>query len=359
MPQKHFTALLLAFFCAGCGIQSSGDGAGTPTMAITSSRIPPTITPRPSETPLPLRATPTAAPVEGISSTPINVRAEPSTASNILGIIPANTKLQIIGKDPGGNWYQIIFSPGAEQKGWVAAQYITTANQSQITIIGDGEGNVGVIQQQINIRSGPGTGFNSLGTLNPQDVVNLTGRDASGAWLQIEFAEGPDGKGWINAAFTQAQGVESLPIVTEAGVIVGTGTPTNIPLTPTSTIVPAWEDNDSATHPIVSVNFAPAGRRTFIYSGDISAPQGDPEDWVAFTTYSASIFASLECGGSISLKVEMTRNSTPAGPSLACGDQMKIVPVTAGENYLVHLQAFPSSDVLQYTNYMLTITASQ
>ena len=364
VPHKHFAVLLLSLLCMGCGTQASGDGTTTPTMTITLSTIPLTTIPIPSETPLPLRATPTVDPVEGVSSTPINVRAEPSTASDVLGIIPANTMVQIIGKDPGGNWYQIIFPQGTEEKGWVAAQYVTTADQSQVQTIGDGEGNPGegnvaIVQQQLNVRSGPGTDFSSLGTLNPNDVVNLTGKDANGAWLQIEFAAGPESKGWINAAFAQAQGVENLPIVTEAGAIIGTGTPTNVPLSPTPTVLPAREDNDSAANPIVSVNFEPTGTRTFIHSGDVSAPQGDSQDWIAFTTYSTSIIASLECRGSSLLKVELTRNSISADINLACGDQMKVVPVTAGEIYLIHLQAVPSSDVLQYTNYTLTITASQ
>ena len=238
-----------------------------------------------------------------MTSTQVNVRAEPSTASNVLGMIPANTKVEITGKDPGENWWQINYPQGVDGKGWVTAQYITTASKPEVPIIGGDEadpnnGNVAVVQQQLNVRSGPGTGFNSLGTLNPQDVVSLTGKDPNGAWLQIDFPQsGPEGKGWVNAAFVQAQGVENLPIITEAGLIVGTGTPTGIPSTPTPTVVPAWEDNDSPGSPIVSVIFEPTGTQTLIYNGDLSSPQGDSEDWIAFKPYSQFVFMSLECQG--------------------------------------------------------------
>lgn len=314
----------------------------------------------PTETPLPAQPTATQTPVEGMTSTQINVRGDPSTASNVLGIIPANTRVEITGKDPGENWWQINYPQGVAGKGWVTAQYITTTSRPEVPVIGGDEtnpnnGNVAIVEQQINVRSGPGTSFNSLGTLNPQDVVNLTGKDSNGAWLQIDFPAGPDGKGWVNAAFIQAQGVENLPIVTEAGLIVGTGTPTGIPPSPTPTLIPAWDDHDSANSPIASVILESTGTQMFIYNGDLSSPQGDSDDWIAFKPYGSFVFAGLACKGSGSLKVEITENNLPPNLELACGDQMKQVAVKPDSNYLIHLQAQPSAGNLQYTNYILTI----
>lgn len=314
--------------------------------------------------PLPAAAEPTIAPVEGTTSTQVNVRAEPSTASSMLGMIPANTKVEITGKDPGESWWQINYPQGIDGKGWVTAQYINTTSKPDVPVIGAKEidtnnGNVAVVQQQLNVRSGPGTNFNSLGTLNPQDVVSLVGKDPNGAWLQIEFAAGPEGKGWVNAAFVQAQAVDlsGLPIVTEAGQIVGTGTPTGISPTPTATLIPAWEDNDSANQPIVTVIFEPTGTQTFIYSGEISSPEGDSQDWIRFKPYSAVVFASLECRGSKSIKVEMTEDNLPVNLNVACGDQRKKIMVKAGTSYLMRLQSVSSDGGLQYTHYTLTIKA--
>lgn len=305
---------------------------------------------------------PRATPVEGMTSTQINVRAEPSTSSKVLGIMPANTKVEITGKDPGENWWQINYAQGVDGKGWVTAQYITTTSKPDVPSIGGDEkdpndGNVAIIQQQINVRSGPGTDFNSIGTLNPQDVVGLIGKDANGVWLQINFpaGNGPEGKGWVNAAFVRAQGVENLPIITETGLIVGTGTPTGIPFTPTPTIIPAWEDHDSSGNPVVSVVFEATGTQTLIYNGELSSPQGDSEDWIAFEPYSSPVFASLVCAGNNSLGVEMTEDNLPMSLDIACGDQMKQILVKAGSAYLIHLEALPSAGNLQYTNYILTI----
>lgn len=300
------------------------------------------------------------AAVDGITSTQVNVRAEPSTASNVLGIIPADMRVEITGKDPGGNWWQINYPQAIEGKGWVTAKYITVPTSAEVTIIGGPEtdpssGHIAIVQQQINVRSGPGTGFNSLGTLNPEDVVSLTGKDANGAWLQIDFPAGPEGKGWVNAAFVQAQGAENLPIIAESGLVVGTGTPTFIPPTPTPTLVPAWEDGDSSDSPIASVIFEPAGTQSFIYNGDLSAPRGDLEDWIAFKPYDQFVFASLECKGSQFIEIQILENNMPINTYMKCGIQMEEFAVNAGSNYLLHLKTITSDETLQYTNYILTI----
>ena len=102
-------------------------------------------------------------------------------------------------------------------------------------------------------------------------------------------------------------GVETLPIITEAGLIVGTGTPTSLPPTPTATILPAWEDNDSRAQPIISAQFEPAGTHRSIYTGDVSAPQGDRQDWVQFTPYSQTVLLEVLCEGN-DLEIEILQN---------------------------------------------------
>lgn len=361
---RLISVVFLAFtlISTGCGAEIRTEATPSQAPIIITATFPVTITPQPSKAPSQSPPQPTVALVEGMTSTQVNVRAEPSTASNVLGIIPPNTKVEITGKDPGENWWQINYPQGVDGKGWVTAQYVTTGSTPDIPIMGGGEaaangGNTAVIQQQLHVRSGPGTSFNSLGTLNPQDVINLTGKDPNGAWLQIEFASGPEGKGWVNAAFVRAQGVDlsGLPIITEDGLIVGTGTPTSIPSTPTPTVIPAWEDNDSANNPVTRVIFEPAGTQTLIYNGDLSAPQGDAEDWIAFKPYSSSVFVRLECEGSGSLNIEVTENRMPVSSEITCGGRIREFVVKTDADYLIHLQVISTANQLQYSNYTLTI----
>ena len=329
-------------------------GASTGVLTAT---LQPTLTPRPTETPLPPAPTPTITPVEGTASTQLNVRAEPSTASTVLGIIPPNTRVEIIGKDPGGSWWQVLYPAGTQEKGWVTAQYVTTGSTPEVPVIGGeetnpNEGNVAIVQQQLNVRSGPGADFNSLGTLNPQDVARLMGKDANGAWLQIEFTAGPDGKGWISAAFVQAKGVESLPILTESGAVIGTGTPVDTPQPPTPTLVPAPIDGDSAQSPAVKVILSVAGSRSFHYSSDVSSPDGDNEDWVQFASFSQRTLLSLDCFGNGVPTLEVLQNNRSV-QEVNCGEKVVVNTVPAGI-YMVHIESSSGSN-LQYARYILRV----
>jgi uncharacterized protein YraI len=345
---------LLAVLSSGCSAGTEVEDTASPTLLINTPAPPATGTPIPTETPLPTSPLPTITPVEGTTSTQLNVRSQPSTAGEVLGIIPANTSVGIVGKDPAGNWWQILYEQGVDGKGWVTAQYVSAGDSSMVPVVGGevsvpGGGNVAIVQQQINVRSGPGTGFNSLGTLNPQDVVILTGKDANSTWLQIAFEPGPDGKGWINAGFVQAQGVENLPIISEAGQVIGTGTPTEIPPTPSPTLLPAPVDNDSADNPIISVTFAPSGTRTLIYNGDVSAPAGDREDWIQFVPFSREVLLEVSCSGGDPEFELMQDTST----DIRCNG-MQIVAVEPGTAAQIHIQA-PDEGAQNYQSYTIKV----
>lgn len=336
------------------------ESTATPTLIFVTATFIQSPTPPVSETPLPPSPTATIVPVEGTASTQINVRAQPSTNSEVLGIIAVNATVQIIGKDPGGNWWQILYPASVDGKGWVTAQYVTTAGIPDVPVIGGGggttqnNGNVAIIQQKLNVRSGPGTDFNSVGTLNPQDVVNLIGKDSNGAWLQIEFMAGPEGKGWINAAFAQAQGVENLPIITESGLLVGTGTPTGIPSTPTATVIPAPADGDSIENPAVNVALSAIGTKSLQYTDDISSPEGDVEDWVRFTPYTQAVRLDFTCLGSNRVALEILQNNA-VQQSVSCGASVTLATLP-GIEYIVHL-SFSSTEGLQYSGYTLKVTS--
>jgi len=342
---------------AGCSFQVSSKDTATTTPFIITATLLPTLTARPSETPPP--PLPIVAPVEGTASTQINVRTQPSTASEAVGIIPANAKVEIIGKDLGENWWQIIYPTGVDGKGWVAAQYVTTVDKPEVPVIGGDSSNLSsengaVVIQQLNIRSGPGTNFNSLGILNANDVISLTGKNSSGSWLQIEFAEGPDGKGWVNTGFVKANGVDELPIVSEIGEVIGTGTPVDTSLPSTPTIVPASMDFDSAETPIKTVILEGADIQTVLYNGDVSAPDGDAEDWFAVTPYTNILFIGIQCYGSGTINAEVIGTEA----KLVCNDTLKAVPVQNNTKVMIHIKANPPSSQFQYTKYTLTIKAS-
>lgn len=64
---------------------------------------------------------------------------------------------------------------------------------------------------QINLRSGPGTEYDRVGTMVIGQKAVAKGRTEGGNWLLIEYAGGPGGFAWVYASYVDYLG--SLPIV--------------------------------------------------------------------------------------------------------------------------------------------------
>lgn len=69
----------------------------------------------------------------------------------------------------------------------------------------------------VNVRSGPGTEFDVLGTLPNGARGEIIGMDESGAWLATIVPSAPDGRGWVAAEYVTTENLEQLatPVPTE------------------------------------------------------------------------------------------------------------------------------------------------
>ncbi len=345
----------LLFFTAGCGLLRRGAPAAlTPFVATATLR---STSPSPSTPPPPWpTATSTAVSIEGITITQVNVRGEPSTAGVLLGMLAASSRVQVLGKDPSGNWYQVLYPTGAEGKGWVAAQYVQVKDRDALPVLALASEPSGVITQQVNIRSGPASAFDALGILNPNDVVILNGRDESGLWLRIRLPNAPQGYGWVAAAFVWSDALQSLPIISSGGEMKGTATPGPLPPPVTPTLVAAQPDPDSQPSPAVSLIFSPNGAGALLYSSDLSVPSGDAEDWVQFTPYTPIVVIGLLCEGNGTLQAEIQPEAVPLDgkADLQC-NQAGPWHLVAGQTHVVHLRAVGRNGDLQYVRYTLSI----
>jgi len=67
-------------------------------------------------------------------------------------------------------------------------------------------------QDQINVRSGPGTGYPQVGVLVAGQQVPAIGRSPGGDWIQIVYPGVPEGVAWVYAFLVSAP-TGTLPIV--------------------------------------------------------------------------------------------------------------------------------------------------
>ncbi len=357
-----FAIIILTLLLSACQTEQL---ASTPTPAFVTATLPPTALAHPAS-PSPSSTSESSRDIQGVTTTKLNVRSEPSTSGDALGMLENAETVKVLGKDPTGTWYQIAYTEGSDEKGWVNATYIQVEENIEIPVIGgDQEGKTTVtIKETLNVRAEPSSSSASLGILNTQEVVTLTGKNPDGSWLQIEYPAGSDRNGWVFAEYALALEADtgSLPVVSDGGTPIGTVTPNATIAVPTFTLLPAPQDGDSAESPAAEVIFAPNGTRQFSFTGQVSSPEGDTEDWVAFTPYNqpgtqAVINFSLQCSGRGKLSVELWKNGQVISdtPGPACGDQDQTLTLNAGEAYQLHFEILADSSSLQSVGYIITI----
>jgi len=69
------------------------------------------------------------------------------------------------------------------------------------------------MNENLNVRSGPGTNYDRVGSLAAGATVDIIGRNTDSSWWQIPYAGAPDSKGWISAGYGTARNTEGVPVV--------------------------------------------------------------------------------------------------------------------------------------------------
>ena len=103
----------------------------------------PTLPPPPTNTPLPPTATPEPAPFIVVASDKVNVREGPGTTYKRVGQISKGQKLDIVGKNPAGDWWQVCCLDGRQV--WIVDKLVQA------------QGDLGKVKVAANIPAPPPT----------------------------------------------------------------------------------------------------------------------------------------------------------------------------------------------------------
>jgi hypothetical protein len=107
--------------------------------------------------------------------------------------------------------------------------------------------------------------------------------------------------------------------------------------------------------PLAKALFSPTGTRALQVTGEVSAPNGDTEDWVQFTSYSKAITIQMACSSS-TLNAELWNNTIIMSDFLfACGDK-QIITITTNNIYFLRIFE-AGADELHFTHYTLSLEA--
>lgn len=207
-------AILLALL-SGCG-SSFGPASAAPTATPTREYVAvPTFTPTPAG----------AAPTVELTVEPnIAVAAAPATFPVTPTVAVTTTS--------------VVTTPVA-----------TPASAARLTVTGDA----------INIRSGPGTDFDSIGTAALGQSFPLLARNAQGDWWQVCCIN--EQPGWIFGALATVEGAENLAVAAEisaqptsAALAAATIAPTPAPVADAPTTAPAEPTSAPAPLPPVATD---------------------------------------------------------------------------------------------------------
>jgi hypothetical protein len=91
-----------------------------------------------------------------------------------------------------------------------------------------------VATTNLNVRSGPGSSYPTVGLLQNGQTAAITGLSYDRGWWQINFA---NGFGWVSAQYVTAQNIANVPLVQAGSPPPAAATATPVPPAPTSTPV--------------------------------------------------------------------------------------------------------------------------
>lgn len=134
-----------------------------------------------------------------VNTTILNLRAAANTNSAILARLPKGTEVTII-KSVDDEWVEVQFK---ETQGFVAVDFLDIA--ADLPSAQQQPSQVKVVTRGLRVRSGPGTQFAILGSIDEGAILDVLERQTD--WLKIRFK---DQDGFIAAQFTEPVTARSL-----------------------------------------------------------------------------------------------------------------------------------------------------
>ena len=175
---------------------------------------------------------------------------------------------------------------------------------------------------QVNVRNAPSAGGEQIGIIEIFAKVEIVGRDSSSDWWMILYPESLTGKGWVSAEFLQVVDASGVPVISIESINApqvstavsssntGEAVSTSVP---TQALAVASDDGDSEQNPAVNLTLSEISILYFEHSSDLSAPEGDAEDWVRFSLVGDAgaekiVSVILDSAGSGKLSLALVQN---------------------------------------------------
>lgn len=275
------------------------------------------------------------------TSAAVQLRAGPSTADTVVRTLDSGEQVMLTGGNHDG-WTSVSATGG---DGWVASEYLVFEAAPQAPAPSPspepetpGPSGTRFALVTLELRSGPGTTFDSIATMEAGTQLELSG-EQDGSFVSVTS---PYGEGWVTAEFigpTPPEGsgppvTPAPPVTPEAPVTpepTTTSESTEVPEVPVEPEAPETPVDPEARFTTANVNLRSAASRT---STVLTVIASGTE--VAFLGATAEGFAQVRTNagdGWIATDfLSESRPATPAGPDPTQPGQALIAwPVSGGE----------------------------
>ena len=124
-----------------------------------------------------------------VTADSLRLRSEANTSSDTVTMAPKGSEV-VVEEDAGNGWYRVSYG---DQAGYMSGEWLRITLEDGTVIEGEPTPLSDEPQQQrglvttsvLNLRSGPGTDYDKVGTLKAGTVVDIVADDGSG-WYQID-----------------------------------------------------------------------------------------------------------------------------------------------------------------------------
>jgi heat shock protein HslJ/uncharacterized protein YraI len=161
---------------------------------------------------------------------PATLRSGPTVEFPVFGVAPTGSRAELIGESEDGEWWAVRMptSLASDGIGWVPKVFTLVVNVTSVPVIRTPElpRNITpsapasgapslVTREPLNVRSGPGNAYPSLGMVPIGTVLAVVGvsPDREHFVVNVPTTITPSGQGWVAARFVRAENVSNVPVV--------------------------------------------------------------------------------------------------------------------------------------------------
>lgn len=162
-----------------------------------------------------------------VADSDVDVYNGPGVRYEVLGRLLENQEAQVVGVSSNHDWWLIRYPYSDKDEGWVAASSVTARNVEGVQIVqNEGQQSPDELATvtavtNINIRSGPGTGYDILGKFEVGQIAVVVGISTDGKWWYIDVPSPDISRGWVSTAYVKAENTANVPSVGADGAPVG------------------------------------------------------------------------------------------------------------------------------------------